>query len=93
MFIVFGGGYHVFMVANRIGFVFSYMLVHETYFCRAVSILESRILWMKVGYAFLSLKFYRSCEVFAKLISVGYTSFNNTGLICTVMLCLMTGHY
>ena len=26
---------------------------------------------MKVGYAPPSLKFYRSCEVFAKLISVG----------------------
>ena len=29
MFIVFGGGYHVFMVSNRIGFVYSYMLVYE----------------------------------------------------------------
>ena len=29
MFIVFGGGYHIFMVANRIGFVYSYMLVYE----------------------------------------------------------------
>ena len=48
MFIVFGGGYHVFMVANRIGFVYFYMLVHETYFCGAVAILESRILWMEV---------------------------------------------
>ena len=37
MFIVFGGGYHVFMVANRIGFVYSYMLVRETHFCRSKS--------------------------------------------------------
>ena len=62
MFIVFGNSYHVFMVVNRIDFVYSYMLVHETYFCRAVAILESRILSMEVGYAPLSLKFYRSCE-------------------------------
>ena len=62
MFIVFGDGYHVFMVANRIGFVYSYRLVRETYFCRAVAIIESRILWMEVGYAPPSLKFYRSCE-------------------------------
>ena len=52
------------MVANRIGFVYSYMLVHETYFCGVVAILESRILWMEVGYVPLSLKFYRSCEGF-----------------------------
>ena len=71
MFIVFGSGYHVFMAASRIGFVYSYMLLHETYFCGAVSILESRILWMEVGYAPPSLKFYRSCAVFAKLIFVG----------------------
>ena len=64
MFIVFGGGYHVFMVANRIGFVYSYMLVGETYFCGALAILELRILWMEVRYAPPSLKFYRSCEGF-----------------------------
>ena len=40
-------------------------------FCGAVAILESRILWIEVGYAPCSLKFYRSCEFFAKLISVG----------------------
>ena len=44
MFIVFGGGYHVFMMANRISFVYSYMLVHETNFCGIVAILELRIL-------------------------------------------------
>ena len=49
MFIVFGGGYYVFMMANRINFVYSYMLVCETYFCGAMAILESRILWMEVG--------------------------------------------
>ena len=64
MFIVFGGGYHVFMVANRIGFVYSYMLVREIHFCEAVAILESRILWMEVRFSPLSLKFYRSCEGF-----------------------------
>ena len=66
MFIIFGGGYHVFMVANRIGFVYSYMLVHETYFCRVMAILESRILWMEVRYAPPSLKFNRSCEGFQR---------------------------
>ena len=71
MLIIFGDGYHVFMVANRIGFVYPYMLVYKTYFCGAMAILESRLLWMEVGYAPPSLKFYRSCEVFAKLISVG----------------------
>ena len=60
MFIVFGGDYHVFIVTSRIGFVYSYMLVRETYFCGVVAILESRILWMEMGYAPPSLKFYRS---------------------------------
>ena len=50
------------MVANRIGFVYSYISMPEIYFCRAVAILESRILWMEVEYASLSLKFYKSCE-------------------------------
>ena len=53
MFIIFGGGYHVFMVANRIHFVYSYMLVRETYFCGVVAISESRILWMEVRFALL----------------------------------------
>ena len=52
------------MVANRIGFVLSYILAHETYFCGAVAILESRILWMEVRYAPPSLKFSRTCEGF-----------------------------
>ena len=64
MFIVFGGGYHVFMVANRIGFVYSYMLMCGTYFCGAVVNLELRILWMEVRYAPPSLKSYRNCEGF-----------------------------
>ena len=64
MFIVYGGGYHVFMVANRIGFVWFYILAHETYFCGAVAILELRILWMEVRYAPPSLKFSRTCEGF-----------------------------
>ena len=29
MFTIFGGGYHVFMVANRIGCFYSYMLPYE----------------------------------------------------------------
>ena len=64
MFIVFGDGYHVFMVANRIGFVYSYILAHETYFCGAMAILESKILWMEVRYAPPLLKFSRICEGF-----------------------------
>ena len=87
MFIVFGDSYHVFMVANRIGFFYSYMLVRETYFCGAMAILGPRILWMEVGYAPLSLKFYRSCEVFAKLIFVGsfhIVYLNNAALLSII---------
>ena len=64
MFIVFGGGYHVFMVANKIGFVWSYILARGTHSCEVVAILELRILWMEVRYAPPSLKFNRTCEGF-----------------------------
>ena len=87
MFIVFSGGYHVFMVVNRIGSIYSYMLVRETYFCGVVANLESRILWMEMGYAPVSLKFYRSCEVFAKLSSIGS---NNTVYLSNAALLSIT---
>ena len=36
----------------------------KTYICGAVAILESRIMWMEVGYAPPSLEFFKSCEGF-----------------------------
>ena len=71
--------------------------------CGAMAILESKILWMEVKYASPLLKFYISSEVVAKLIFVCFFNtiylinvplpFNNSGLICTILLCLVTWHY
>ena len=72
-------------------------------FCGAMAILESKILSMEVEYDSTLLKSYKSSEVVAKLIFVCSFDtiylinvphpFNNNGLICTILLCLVTWHY
>ena len=68
-----------------------------------MAILELKILGMEVEYASALLKFYKSSEVVGKLIFVcsfdivylinAPLSFNNSGFICTILLCLVTCHY
>ena len=64
MFIVFGGDYHVFMVANRIGFVYSYMLVYENLLLWGNGYLRVEDIMDVSGILPPSLKFFRSCEGF-----------------------------
>ena len=103
MFDLFGGGYHVFIVTISSSFCLFPYVSAMIVLCEAMAILESKILWMEVEYASALLKFYESSEVVAKLIFVCSFDivylinvpllFNNNGLICTILLCLVTWHY
>ena len=103
MFDLFGGGYHVFIVTTSSSFCLFPYISAMIVFCEALAILVSKILWTKVEYAFALLKFYESLEVVAKLIFLCPFDtiylinvplpLNNSGLICTILLCLVAWYY
>ena len=103
MFDLFGGGYHVIIVTISSSFCLFPYVSAIIVFCEAMAILELKILWMEMEYASSVLKFYKSSKVVAKLMfvcsfdAVYLTTIplpsNNSRLICTILLCLVTWHY